>query len=143
MAEVIKETKEAAKTDAPLVYLANVGLHDYSAVFDWTPLREYGVRQVTSGDIDRKNPQRLVANIVNGLKHFRPIDYFVFSGSPIPFALGLAYLLRKNNTVKVLYFMNSQNKYFCIEYLGTMFDGAEELDFTAGATPFQWEPQRP
>lgn len=113
----------------PLVYIANVGDHDYSATFEWTPLGVAGVRKVTSGDIDRKNPNRLVFNVVQALKEFTPEDYFVFSGSPIPFALGLAYLFTKFDAVKVLYYLKSKNEYFEITYSKDMFRRAEEASF--------------
>lgn len=109
----------------PIVYIANVGIHDYSAACDWTPHGKSGIRKVTSGDIDRRNPLRLVANIVDSLKHFREQDYFVFSGSPIPFALGLAYLFIKLDQVNVLYYLRSKNEYFCIRYTKEMFAAAE------------------
>lgn len=113
------------RKSSPRVYIANRGLHDYSSVHSWTPLGERGVKTVTSGDVDRKNPDRLVWNIVNGLKDFREQDYFVFSGSPIPFALGLSYLFMRFDKVKVLYFLRNKNSYFEIEYSKDMFERAE------------------
>ena len=112
-----------------LVYIANVGMHDYSAAFEWTPLGKEGVRKVTSGDIDRKNPERLVWNVVNGLRKFRSHDYFVFSGSPIPFAIGLSYLFMRYDAVQVLYYLKNKNVYFPITYTRDMFDRAEGIDF--------------
>jgi hypothetical protein len=113
----------------PLVYIANVGMHDYSATFNWTPLGRDGIRKVTSGDIDRKNPQRTIFNVVQGLKNFKANDYFVFSGSPIPFALGLAYLLNKHERIQVLYYLKMRNEYFPVIYTRSMFTQAEEDDF--------------
>ena len=135
-----KATEKEEATTQPLVYLANLGAHDYSSVHAWTPLGEYGVRIVTTGDVDRKNPKRLVANVVASLQHFREEDYFVFSGSPLPFALGLAYLMRKLGRVQVLYYMNNKNEYFCIEYTGDMFDESARLskNYTPAAQHYGW-----
>lgn len=113
----------------PLVYIANVGMHDYSATFNWTPLGRDGIRKVTSGDIDRKNPQRTVYNVVQGLRNFKANDYFVFSGSPIPFALGLTYLLSKHERVQVLYYLKMRNEYFPVIYTRDMFEQAEDIGF--------------
>lgn len=113
----------------PLVYIANVGMHDYSATFAWTPLGKEGVRKVTSGDIDRKNPERLIWNVVNSLRKFRSQDYFVFSGSPIPFAIGLSYLFMRHDAVQVLYYLKNKNTYFPITYTREMFERAEGIDF--------------
>jgi hypothetical protein len=117
------------KTRPPLVYIANQGLHDYSSAHKWTPLGENGVVKVTSGDIDRRNPMRLVNNIVDGLKNFTEHDYFVFSGSPIPFALGLAYLFMKQEQVNVLFYLRSKNEYFNICYTKDMFLKAGENQY--------------
>lgn len=118
----------------PLVYIANVGLHDYSATFEWTPLGRDGVRKVTSGDIDRKNPQRTIYNVVQGLRNFKAHDYFVFSGSPIPFALGLSYLLSKHEEVQVLYYLKMRNEYFPVVYTRDMFEQADAIGFETEST---------
>jgi hypothetical protein len=122
-------TSPTTALEPPLVYIANVGMHDYSATFNWTPLGRDGIRKVTSGDIDRKNPQRTVYNVVQGLQNFKENDYFVFSGSPIPFALGLAYLLSKHEQVQVLYYLKMRNEYFPVTYTQHMFAQAEGLGF--------------
>lgn len=130
--------QESAEEDTPLgdplVYIANVGMHDYSATFAWTPLGRDGIRKVTSGDIDRKNPQRTVYNVVQGLRNFKANDYFVFSGSPIPFALGLAYLLNKHEEIQVLYYLKMKNEYFPITYTRDMFEQAEQIGFETEST---------
>ena len=109
---------------AERVYVSNAGLHDYSSLLDWSEDVEY----VTVGDVDRMNPERLQLTIASKMKNFTEKDYLVFSGSPIPFALCLAYLFRKGFlSVRVLYWMRRTNSYFQVVYAGDTFDRAEKL----------------
>jgi hypothetical protein len=106
------------------VYVSNAGMHDYSSLEKWgSP-----IKFVTTGDIDRMHPERLQLTLVRTMHTFQEHDYLVFSGSPIPFGLCLAYLFRKGfEQVRVLYWMRKTNTYFEIVYTGAAFDKADYL----------------
>jgi hypothetical protein len=108
-----------------VVYVSNAGMHDYSSLLEWGDDMVY----VTTGDIDRLNPKRLQLTIVSVLKDFTEHDFLVFSGSPIPFALSLAYLFSRDDLdqVRVLYWMRKTNSYFSVAYTHEAFLKAEEM----------------